>query len=60
VADFTHRADPPRNQRAVGCRICRVLVGAGQAHGFDEYMRDGYRFARRYICGACMRQLGEE
>mgnify|MGYP001611051421 FL=1 len=52
-ADFEQRADPPRNARAVTCRVCRASVKKGEAFGYDEYMTDGYRFSRRYVCAAC-------
>ena len=53
MADFTPRADQPHNVRAARCRVCCAVLVAGQGHGYDEYMTDGYRFSRRYVCGAC-------
>jgi len=64
MADFTQRADPPRNTRQVRCRVCLTHIALGTGWGYDEYMTDGYRFARRYVCDRCyadtlLRDLGE-
>lgn len=53
VADFTKRADPAHNQRRATCRVCRCSIPKGEGFGYDEYMTDGYRFNRRYVCAKC-------
>lgn len=53
LADFTQRGDDPKNKRTVRCRVCGAVCGPRSAHGYDEYMTDGYRFVRRYVCGGC-------
>ena len=53
MCDFTQRLDPPHNQRMAHCRVCLGTCAPGTAHGYDEYMSDGYRFTRRYVCESC-------
>lgn len=53
MADFERRADPVHNLLPVLCRVCRVKVPTGKAFGYDEYMTDGYRFSRRFVCAGC-------
>jgi hypothetical protein len=53
LADFTQRGDPPCNSRLARCRVCRATLGVGEGLGYDEYMTDGYRFTRRYVCASC-------
>mgnify|MGYP001564347885 CR=1 FL=1 len=60
MADFTHRADAPENLRVAHCRICRTAIARSAGRGYDEYMRDGYRFVRRYVCAECFAKLGED
>lgn len=53
--DFTPRLDRPHNSRNARCRVCRVHLAPGKGLGYDEYMSDGYRFVRRYVCESCER-----
>ena len=53
MADFDMQGETTTNTRNVRCRVCRKPLTPGSAIAYHEFMTDGYRFSRRYVCADC-------
>ena len=56
MADFLGPTRNPTNRRQARCRICDVVLPAGQGIAYIEFMADGYRCRDRYVCHTCEEQ----